>query len=746
MESVKYVCLAAALAAALAGGARAQKTLLQDDFSNGRVQDSESVVRFWNVVTDKKSGDYVETIEPTEGELAGHLVLGAGRSKAPLNSNARVVTALSEEFNPFLRSVEIQIDGLRLVSEPVTAGGPTVPADKIVFALEVTGDGESSWKSQDGWALEITGENRLMLGWKNDRPKFLADKANVVLRQKIAGPISDVRLRLSDSNWAVGVVSRDGEKSFSGTHDMKSDMWDGGKAAIGLNLHRMTGAEPGSRVEASIDRIRVVGGPLAPAAVEKAGETAKGARKPVPQLPPLTGPIEPSKAERARPPRVDLDVPFDARDEFGGWKGVETAATGCFRVEKIDGRWWLISPRGHGMIFKSVTGVQLGGNWRKPYREAMVEKYGSEQAWALAVAEELRSWGFNGVGAWHDEKLRRAGINYAENIGFWLCMPAQYPPELKGKHFHHIDFWDPRFEEAADKLCREVVAPHKDDPRLVGWHTDNELEVTGYHYRGFHPYSMLRFYLRLPAAAPGHQKAVDFLRERYGNDYERFSKVWNTGADSFDEMARADDLQVRVNDRDRANEDISLYLERLMARYAKVCHDAIRRYDPNHLILGIRHGGLSMLKDDRAVKAQAPYIDVLSINSYKPAPPIVAFDYYSQLIDRPVMVTEVGFRGADEEPPESAGGLPNQAYRSQSLELYLRGLMTSPAIVGYQYFNFLQGFQGKNYGIVRQDGTAYEEMNTSFRRFHPVAEFIHAGGRLPLAPELARIVIHPAPE
>src|SRR6185437_13009010 len=36
------------------------------------------------------------------------------------------------------------------------------------------------------------------------------------------------------------------------------------------------------------------------------------------------------------------------RDEYGGWStGPRLKATGFFRTEKVDGKWWLVTPTGH---------------------------------------------------------------------------------------------------------------------------------------------------------------------------------------------------------------------------------------------------------------------------------------------------------------------------------------------------------------------------------------------------------------
>ena len=75
----------------------------------------------------------------------------------------------------------------------------------------------------------------------------------------------------------------------------------------------------------------------------------------------------------------DLTVVADARlDRFGGWTGATRKATGFFRVEKSDGRWWMITPDGRhyvefdGQLDTSqlprplqigLTGVAGGGDW-----------------------------------------------------------------------------------------------------------------------------------------------------------------------------------------------------------------------------------------------------------------------------------------------------------------------------------------------------------------------------------------------
>src|SRR5262249_53769739 len=57
-------------------------------------------------------------------------------------------------------------------------------------------------------------------------------------------------------------------------------------------------------------------------------------------------------------------------------------------------------------------------------------------------------------------------------------------------------------------------------------------------------------------------------------------------------------------------------LRALAGRYYRVTHDAIRRYDPHHLILGDRYEAAAPVPDE-VVEAALPYVDVLSFQDFK---------------------------------------------------------------------------------------------------------------------------------
>ena len=65
-----------------------------------------------------------------------------------------------------------------------------------------------------------------------------------------------------------------------------------------------------------------------------------------------------AELERESAELADVKPDMERFDRFGGVKtGKPLAATGFFRVQKIDGRWWLVTPEGNPFYLKGVDAV-----------------------------------------------------------------------------------------------------------------------------------------------------------------------------------------------------------------------------------------------------------------------------------------------------------------------------------------------------------------------------------------------------
>ena len=100
-------------------------------------------------------------------------------------------------------------------------------------------------------------------------------------------------------------------------------------------------------------------------------------------------------AQRRGDKRFMSDI---ARTRWGGLADQGAEATGFFRLQQIDGLWWLVDPDGGLFLSKGVVSVQfdhdnIKGTERRPYREACQRKYGSRAAWRQAAADRLAHGG-----------------------------------------------------------------------------------------------------------------------------------------------------------------------------------------------------------------------------------------------------------------------------------------------------------------------------------------------------------------
>src|ERR1035438_9359730 len=82
-------------------------------------------------------------------------------------------------------------------------------------------------------------------------------------------------------------------------------------------------------------------------------------------------------------------------DQFGGWPNLTGAKTGWFHTQKIDGRWWLVTPDGNAFFSKGVDNVSY-----KTESDNAPKAPADPAAWAKGTSRQLREGNFNTAGAW----------------------------------------------------------------------------------------------------------------------------------------------------------------------------------------------------------------------------------------------------------------------------------------------------------------------------------------------------------
>jgi hypothetical protein len=268
------------------------------------------------------------------------------------------------------------------------------------------------------------------------------------------------------------------------------------------------------------------------------------------------------------------------------------------------------------------------------------------------------------------------------------------------------DYFSEEFRKSTDGLAQRLCAPRANDPWVLGYFTDNEQAWTTskISWSGNPPWnlpqSLLETYLKMPPATAGYQQANKFLKSR-----------------GMIKGALTED-------------DIAGFQELVTAEYARVCREAIRRYDPDHLILGCRYAGHA---PDPVVRGMGPFFDVISFNNYHRRPPKWKLEHLTQIAGKPIMVTEFSFKAMDSGLPNTKGaGEPvgTQQDRADGFAEYVQDLIAMPSCVGYHWFEYrdepAEGRRGdgenSNYGLVKIDGPPWEVLTSRMREVNASLE------------------------
>ena len=410
------------------------------------------------------------------------------------------------------------------------------------------------------------------------------------------------------------------------------------------------------------------------------------------------------------------------RDFYGGWNELKFESTGFFHISERDGIWWLVTPRGSAFISKGVNHVSFHADHApklgySPYQRAVQNKYGSQDAWAEAVVKRLRDWGFNTLGSWSGQSTFNHSMAYTVKLNLATRVGANW---LKGAVG---DFFSEDFEQKMEDTCQQLCGPRSDDPWLLGYFTDNELRW-GADWRG--KLSLLEEYLRFQEGTAGRKAAIEFIEQRY-IDVAALNRAWGTKITSWDELSGREEITGDV-----VREDQAAWQEVVARRYFATCRKAIRKADPNHLILGCRFAGQAPAPVLRGLR---DYVDVVSLNNYGQTAPVGVLMDIHHLTGLPVMLTEFSFKAMDSGLPNTRGaGRPvaTQKDRADGFTRYVHGLIDLPFMVGFHWFEHADEpkegrFDGENsnYGLVTIEDQPWDILVRSMTKVNAELEVHH---------------------
>lgn len=307
-------------------------------------------------------------------------------------------------------------------------------------------------------------------------------------------------------------------------------------------------------------------------------------------------------------------------DHYGGFTAIKGKKTGFFHLEKIDGRHWFINPEGNVFFPVGLSHLYSGES-----DVACQNVYGGDSdAWLADSLAKARAMGFNcALGSASSPERNLNGFvdldkaealfreqNFPYAVGVILI---KHPWEfVDGETLP--DIFHPEYKALIESRAKAVCPKYKDDPLVVGY------------YYGFGAFNRadqwVNHHLSLPAGSPGREAIIDLLSKRYKGDVAAFNKAYGM---SLKQIAELKDKEVLAYEKayERRNfpfmnksldpqllGDFEAIIAHMCVTLYKIGHDAIRKWDSNHLILGSFIKEWALTED--SWKAAAPYVDLIA--------------------------------------------------------------------------------------------------------------------------------------
>lgn len=373
---------------------------------------------------------------------------------------------------------------------------------------------------------------------------------------------------------------------------------------------------------------------------------------------------------------VDLEEK-ETYDRYGGLmeEALKQEATGFFYAKKIGDRWWVIDPLGYPCHIRGVSGVTHQYSSGSPNQESSaIAKYGSLERWGLAAVERLKDGlYFNTTTATNryvlaaDDPLieqRTLGGGFIKNYAKNKNILDSKGGSTTLSENNTMPVFNPDFAEYCDEYAYLQTKPHKDKANFVGYTTDNELPMDE---------DMLIDYLTLNTLKKinhhSYACAWTWLCNMTGKEQP-------TQADITDEMYQ-------------------LFRGFVWDRYYYVVCTAVRKYDPNHMILGTRF--LTRVKDaEWVLRFAGQYLDIMTINWYRQwEADADSLWRISTCADVPIMITEFYAKAKENEgnlgnTDTSAGWLvETQSDRGYFYQNFTLRLLECKNVIGWHWFQYL---------------------------------------------------------
>ena len=391
--------------------------------------------------------------------------------------------------------------------------------------------------------------------------------------------------------------------------------------------------------------------------------------------------------------------------------GAENSNPG-FSIQRQGETAWLVRPNGERFFSLGVCVVNQGASRSEfdPANPAYAawQHYADSNAWARATLDRLKAWGFTTVGGWSDFQVFRQCAD--QEVAF---APVLHIGSTAGAPWW--DMWDPKIVERMDSVAREQILALRDDPRLIGYYSDNEM--------GWWNAILFKMTLEQSPTSGQRRRLIELLRQTYRSDWTELLKDFEPapGLENWDTLEQHGMLYLRPGGNGIRVE--RRFLELLADRYYSLVREIIRKYDPRALILGDRYQSFYY---PEVARASARYLDAISsnLNAHWNDGTFARFylDTLHALTGKPVLIGEFYLCARDNRSgnKNDRGLFPvvaTQKERAIGFRNTLTALLKIPCVIGADWFQYSDEpthgrYDGENFnfGLVDIHDRPYEAL------------------------------------
>ncbi len=348
----------------------------------------------------------------------------------------------------------------------------------------------------------------------------------------------------------------------------------------------------------------------------------------------------------------------DKLDEYGGFTTLKSTATGFFRTEKINNRWWVIDPVGNAFIVKAVNSIKIGTSPNNKIAFDSIYKTGDN--WIFQTYQQLKNIGFNSSGSWSEVELirnmnetRKTHFVYTTQLNILSDFAKTKEKKSANGEMSVLAYiFDADFETFVKNKCSKLEAI-KNDPNLLGHFSDNEL--------AFQDNLIKKFASINDKRNPAYLFLKKWLNEN-NVDSLNYTKV------------QSEQFSAAVGN-----------------EYYKIVAVNLKKFDPNHMYIGSRiHAAV---KDNTYfLNTMDKYVDIASINYY-------GFwnlsekhkKLFSTQLTKPYFITEFYTKGEDSKMGNITGAgwlVKTQNDRGNHYQNFCLHLLKEANCVGWHWFKY----------------------------------------------------------